>query len=201
MHQELRKIHARWLQRKEEEERRDVTEAEPGDRTAADFPAEVETPVAFVPRDLPTSTIDTDVPSSLLQVITPPSTLRDVGSLLDTFGDARVSTVSSPTLSISTASDLTPTELDEEIWEGSRERMFTRHEMFYLEDGNVEIVCGRTIFRIHSPILSFSSQKLRDMLSPSALLGVPMPEGCPRVAVTDSAQDFAILLKMIYTPG
>jgi hypothetical protein len=28
-----------------------------------------------------------------------------------------------------------------------------------------------------------------------------MPEGCPRVVFKDSAEDFAVLLKMIYTPG
>jgi len=77
----------------------------------------------------------------------------------------------------------------------------TRHKTFYLEDGNVEIVCGHTIFRAHSPILSFSSSKLRDMFSPSTLLTAPMSEGCPRIVFKDSAQDFAVLLRMIYTPG
>ena len=73
--------------------------------------------------------------------------------------------------------------------------------MFYLENGDVEIVCGHTIFRIHSPIVSFSSANLRDMLSSPTLLNAPMPEGCPRVIFKDSAEDFAVLLKMIYTPG
>jgi hypothetical protein len=72
--------------------------------------------------------------------------------------------------------------------------------VFYLKDRNVEIVCGCTVFQVHSPIVSFSSKKLRDMLSPSTLLSTPMPEGCPQVAATDSTQDFVVLLKMIYTP-
>jgi len=97
-------------------------------------------------------------------------------------------------------SDLTPTELDD-IREGNGEVIPTRHKTFYLEDGNVEVVCGRTIFRIHSPIVSFSSSKLRDMLSPSTLLNASVPEGCPRIGFKDSAEDFAVLLKMIYTPG
>ena len=79
--------------------------------------------------------------------------------------------------------------------------MPTRHETFYLEDGNVEIMCGQTIFKVHSPILSFSSRNLRDMLSSPTLLNAPIPEGCPRIAFKDSAEDFAVLLKMIYTPG
>ena len=109
--------------------------------------------------------------------------------------------VSSPTLSISTISDLTPTEFDEDIGESSDERVPIHHETFYLEDGNVEIMCGQTIFRVHSPVISFSCHNLRNILSSSALLGAPMPEGCPRVAFKDDPEDFSVLLKMIYTPG
>ena len=120
----------------------------------------------------------------------------------DTSTNDRITTTSSsPTLSISTISDLTPTELDDDIGEGSGEGVVTQHETFYLGDGNVEVVCGHTIFRIHSPIVSFSSSKLRDMLSPSALLNAPIPEGCPRIFFQDSAKDFAVQLRMIYTPG
>jgi hypothetical protein len=127
-----------------------------------------------------------------------------VESLHETFPEIFVKvsagTPSSPTFSISTISDLTPTELGEDIGEGSGERI-PAHETFYFEDGNVEIVCGDVIFRVHSPVVSLSSQKLRDMLSPYTLLNAPMPEGCPRVVFRDTAEDFAVLLKMIYTPG
>ena len=104
-------------------------------------------------------------------------------------------TVSSPTLSISTVSDLTPTEL------GEIEQTTARHDTFYFEDGNVEIMCGDTVFRIHSTVIGFSSPKLRDILSPSELLHAPIPEGRPRITISESAEDFEILLKMIYTPG
>ena len=191
MCQELRKVHAAWLQRREEE-RRDVAETEEEDGTAAEIPAEVDTPVAFIPQDLPIATIDVDIPSSIL---------HDVESSSDTFVEVPTGTPSSPTFSISTVSDLTPTELDEDIGEDNSERAYDHHETFYLEDGNVEIVCGHVLFRVHSPTISFSSPKLRDILSRSALLHAPMPEGCPRITVTDSAEDFAVLLKMIYTPG
>jgi hypothetical protein len=96
---------------------------------------------------------------------------------------------------------LTPTELGEDIGEGNSERIITRHETFYFEDGNVEIVSGGTIFRVHSTVVSFSSPKLRDILSRSALIHAPTPEGPPRIIVMENAVDFAVLLKIIYTPG
>ena len=167
---------------------------------AAEVLAEVETPVAFASQDLP-NIIDIGIPSSILEGIEPPATPHDVESSSDPFTDDRTTAISSPTPSISTESDLTSTELGEDIGEGDGERIPTRHETFYLEDGNVEIVCGHTIFRIHSPILSFSSRNLRDTLSPSTLLNAPMPKGCPRITFKDSADDFAVLLRMIYTPG
>ena len=163
--------------------------------------AEINTPVAFVPQDPPTVAIDITIPSSILQAIESPSILHDVVSFPETFAEVPTE-VPSPTFSISTTiSDLTPTELDEDIGEGSSERASSHHETFYLEDGNVEIACGHTLFRVHSTTISFSSQKLRDILSRSALLHAPMPEGCPRITVADTAQDFAVLLKMIHTPG
>jgi len=166
---------------------------------ATETHAEVETPTAFTPQDIST-TIGTGILSSILQGIEIPLILRDVVTS-GAFTEDRTATVSSPTFSISSLSDLTPTEFGEGIGEGSDERTPTRHETFYLEDGNVEVVCGHTIFRVHSPIVSFSSPILRDMLSPSTLLNAPMPEGCPRIVFKDSAEDFAVLLNMIYTPG
>jgi hypothetical protein len=79
--------------------------------------------------------------------------------------------------------------------------MATRHETFYFEDGNVEIVCGGTVFRVHSTIVSFSSPKLREILIQLAPLHAPTSEGPPRISVMDSAEDFAVLLRLIYTPG
>ena len=147
------------------------------------------TPVPFVPHDLPTVSIN--IPSSALLDAEPS----------DIFIDTQAVTVSSPTSTISTISDLAPTESSEGVEEGGAEPTTARHETFYLEDGNVEILCGPTVFRVHSPIVSFSSPKLRDILSPPALLGAEIPEECPRIVLPDSAEDFAILLKMIYTPG
>ena len=200
--QELREIHTMWLEQKEKEEHGSATgtggrKGEEEEDAVAEVPAEIETPVAFALKGLPTTTIDIDTPSSILQGIPPPCMLHDTGFSSETFVSIPATALSSPTLSISTVSDLTSTEFGEEI-EG---RTAARHDTLYFEDGNVEIVCGGTVFRVHSSILSFSSSKLRDMLSPSTLLNAPKPEGCPRVVFTDSADDFSVLLRMIYTPG
>ena len=194
MNQELREIHTTWLQRREEEEQ--------SSPRAPDIPeGDVNTPVALAPQDLPAAHDDVDTTPSILRDVVSPSIMQDVEYPPETFANISVAAVSSPTLSISTMSDLTPTELGEDIEDNMSERTLTCHGTFYFEDGNVEVVCGHTIFRVHSTTISFSSPKLRDILSPSTLLRAPTPEGRPRIAVEDTAQDFAVLLKMIYTPG
>ena len=105
-------------------------------------------------------------------------------------------TASSPTLSISTLSDLTPTKLGEDVEESSGKLMMTvHHETFYFEDGNIEIACGHAVLKVHSTAISFSSSKLQDLFSKLTLLRVLMPEGCPQITFTDTAEDFSILLK------
>ena len=185
------------------EEQRGLSESEKhqdgGGEGIVDISAEVKTPVAFVPQDLPDATVGIEIPSSTLQDFEPSSTFCDGDSSLKTFFDIPSGAVS-PTLTISTVSDLTPTELGEEIEPGEKQAT-THHDTLYFEDGNVEIACGDTIFRVHSTIISFSSSGLREILSRSELLNAPTPEGRPRVTISDSADDFGVLLKMIYTPG
>ncbi|KAF9644371.1 hypothetical protein BDM02DRAFT_3190670, partial [Thelephora ganbajun] len=87
---ELREIHAAWMQRKEEEEQGNVRDteglqAEGQGATAAEVSAEVETPVAFVPQDLPAAMAGIDIPSSILQDIVSPSALHAVESPPETF--------------------------------------------------------------------------------------------------------------------
>jgi len=181
------------LRRREEEEQ--------GNGATAEVPAGgVETPVAFVPQDLPVTHIPAvDAPSSPVLQAGSLSILQDIEYPSETFVDIQSTAVSSPMLNISTVSDLTPTEFSEDIEDNSD--VVIHHDTFYFDDGNVEIVCGHTLFRVHSTTVSFSSPKLRETLSQSALLHAPTPDGRPRIAVTDTAQDFAVLLKMIYTPG
>ena len=189
--QEFREIHTAWMEQAEAQRSPgEIEENEVGggqDMAAA----EVETPVAFAPQDLPTVSIGIEIPSSILQ---------DIGSVsaLDDTDSSSEATLSSPTMSIATVSDLTPTELGE-IEQGQEQE--ASHDTFYFEDGNVEIVGGDSIFRVHSTVVSFSSSKLREILSQSVLLSSPTPEGRPRINVSDNAEDFAMLLKMIYTPG
>ena len=193
------------MQRKDEERQRDVGkteehQGETGHLVAAEASAGVETPMAFAPQNLPAAAIEIEIPPSISQNIKSSAVFNGLDALPEPFIGVTTGATSSPTLSISTISDLTPTELGEDI-EHASEQMATRHDTFYFEDGNVEIMCGDTIFRVHSTTISFSSPKLRDILSQPAPLDAPTPGGCPRVTISDSAEDFAILLKMIYTPG
>jgi len=188
--------HTAWLGQREGHQS-DTEGADDGGEVAGDamvpeVAAEVQTPIAFTPQDLPPVATDTGIPSPILQEDEWPSS--------ETFVNIPATAISSPTLSVSTVSDLTPTELGEET-EYFVERATNRHDTFYFEDGNVEIVCEDTVFRVHSTIISFSSPKLRDILSPTGLLNAPMPEGCPRIALADSADDFAAMLRAICTPG
>jgi len=77
----------------------------------------------------------------------------------------------------------------------------TPHDMFYLDDGSVEVLCGKTLFRIHAGALSFHSPVLRQMFSPANLTTAESPNGCPRIISSDTQADFSTLLKTIYLPG
>ena len=77
----------------------------------------------------------------------------------------------------------------------------TPHDTFYLEDGNVEVLCGNTLFRVHTSVLSFHSPALRRMFAQTSLATADSPNGCPRIPSSDTATDFATLMKMIYLPG
>ena len=202
--QVFREIHASWMQQTEEQRDPGETEEHRGsggeDMVTADASAEVDTPVAFLPQDLPTAEIGIEIPSSILQDIASASALYDTGSSSEAVVDASASPPSSPALSISTISDLTPTELGE-IEQEQGQGQAASHDSFYFEDGNVEIVCRDTAFRVHSTIVSFSSSQLREILSQPAPLNAPTPGGRPRITISDSPEDFTILLKMIYTPG
>jgi len=77
----------------------------------------------------------------------------------------------------------------------------TPHDTFYLDDGSVEVLCDKTLFRIHTSTLSFHSPVLRQMFSPANLTATESPNGCPRLVSSDTPTDFATLLKAVYIPG
>ena len=105
----------------------------------------------------------------------------------------------SPSISIATLSDFTiaDTPDDEPPVDPAS---VTPHKTFYLEDGNVEVLCENTLFRVHTSTLSFHSPALRQMFSQTSLASTESPNGCPRILSSDTAADFATLLKMIYLP-
>jgi len=109
-------------------------------------------------------------------------------------------TTQSPSISVSTLSDFTiaDTSDDESLIDPTA---ITPHSTFYLDDGNVEVLCGNTLFRVHTTILSFHSPALRRMFGQTSLSSAESPNGCPRISSSDTITDFATLLKMIYLPG
>ena len=107
----------------------------------------------------------------------------------------------SPSISIATLSDFTIAGTFDDEPPIDNPAVTARHETFYLQDGNVEVLCGNTLFRVHTSILSFHSPALRQMFAQTSLDKAESPNGCPRILSSDNATDFATLLKMIYLPG
>jgi len=105
----------------------------------------------------------------------------------------------SPSTSITTLSDFAVADSpdNEPVVEPET---ITPHDTSYFEDGSVEVVCGKTLFRVHTSTLSFHFPVLRQICSPSNLTIVESPNGCPRVVFSDTPTDFATLLKVVYLP-
>ena len=121
------------------------------------------------------------------------------------------STPPSPSTSITALSDFTIADSldDEPILEPETTTLheptlepetISPHDTFYLDDGSVEVLCGKTLFRVHTSTLSFHSPVLRQMFSPPNLVAAESPNGCPRVVSSDIPTDFATLLKAVYLP-
>ena len=165
----------------------------------AEFSSEAKTPVASTSRALPT-VISVEILSPTSQPgVESPSAFKDANSPPNPFPATSTGSIS-PTLSISTVSDFTSTDLDETT-EHNEKPKATRHDTFYFEDGDVEILCGDAVFRVHSSVVSFSSPKLRGVLSQPTRFDAQTQSGCRWVTISDNVEDFATLLKMIYTPG
>ena len=106
----------------------------------------------------------------------------------------------SPSIGVSSLSNLTVADTSDD--ESSIEPTpITPHDTFYLEDGNVEVLCGSALFRVHTSILSFHSPALRRMFAQDSLASAESPNGCPRILSSDPPRDFTTLLKVIYLPG
>jgi hypothetical protein len=106
----------------------------------------------------------------------------------------------SPSTSIATLSDFTVADVSDDESPVDLTTI-TPHSTFNFEDGNVEVLCGNTLFRVHTSILSLHSAALRQMFIQANLAAAESPNGCPRILSSDTAADFATLLKVIYLPG
>jgi len=119
----------------------------------------------------------------------------------------------SPSISIATLSDFTIADGSDD--ESSIEPTFANtsdegllvdptaivpHETFHLDDGNVEVLCGNTLFRVHASTLSFHSPALRRMFAQTSLVTAESSNGCPRILSSDAATDFVTLLNIVYLP-
>ena len=108
--------------------------------------------------------------------------------------------IRSPSISVASLSDFTIADTsDEESL--TDPATITPHTTFNFEDGNVEVLCANTLFRVHTSILSLHSPALRQMFTQANLAAAESPNGCPRILSSDTATDFATLLKIVYLPG
>jgi len=105
----------------------------------------------------------------------------------------------SPSVSISTMSDFTVADASD-LELPLDPTVIIPHDTFYLEDGNVEVLCGNTLFRVHASVLSFHSPVLGRTLKSENLTGAESSNGCPRILFPDAATDFTTLLKIVYLP-
>ena len=106
----------------------------------------------------------------------------------------------SPSISIASLSDFTIADTSDDE-SPTDPTTTTLHDTFNFEDGNVEVLCGNTLFRVHTSILSLHSPVLRRTFAQANLAAAESPNGCPRILSSDTAADFATLLKTIYLPG
>ena len=123
------------------------------------------------------------------------------------------SVTQSPSTSIASLSDFAITDTDDDeppidpIADTSDDELpvdptvTAPHKTFYFEDGNAEVLCGNTLFRVHTTVLSLHSPVLRRMFAQTNLAAAESPNGCPRLLTSDTPKDFATLLKTIYLPG
>ena len=128
---------------------------------------------------------------STLQSITVPETGATTPS---------VAITRSPSISVATLSDFTIADTSDDEFPVDPTAI-TPHDTFYLEDGNVEVLCGNTLFRVHTSILCFHSPVLRQEFAQASLAVAESPNGCPRLLSSDTGVDFTTLLKIVYLPG
>lgn len=133
-----------------------------------------------------------------LQVVPLPPVESATAKNTDTVSGTPVT--QSPSISIATLSDFTNIDTPDD--EALIDRETTApHGTFYLEDGNVEVLCGNVLFRVHTSVLSPHSPVFRRLFAQTNLATAESPNGCPRVLFPGTATDLVILLNAVYPPG
>ncbi|TFK49208.1 hypothetical protein OE88DRAFT_1727034 [Heliocybe sulcata] len=74
-------------------------------------------------------------------------------------------------------------------------------DQLWFDDGNVIILAGGTLFRIHRGILAAHSAVFQDILSAPRLEEPAIMDDCPFVQLPDDARDVEEFLKVYYVPG
>lgn len=100
----------------------------------------------------------------------------------------------SPLPSISTPSDFTIITSDDEF--PIDPTAVAPHETLYFRSGNVEVLCEKTLFRVHSDKLCILSPVLADIFSPVNLLKAGSHDCCPRITLPTTVTDFVAFLKL-----
>jgi hypothetical protein len=163
------------------------------------------TPVA-TSLGLPNTDIESRIPWSLLEQVAAP----EPDATIPASPIAHSSSISIASLSDFTITDASDDEppIDTTITDTSDDEFpiddltnAVPHETFNFEEGNVEVLCRNTLFRVHTSVLSLHSPVLRRMFFRTNLDVADSPNGCPRILSSDTATDFATLLKTIYLPG
>ena len=76
------------------------------------------------------------------------------------------------------------------------------HEILYLDDGDVDMLCRITLFRVIVSALSLHSPALRQLFARTNPATAESPNRLlSRILSPDTTNDFAKLIKVVYHPG
>lgn len=69
------------------------------------------------------------------------------------------------------------------------------------DNGSVEVICSKTLPRVHTSTLPFHSSVLCQTFAPANLTAAEFSNRCPCIASSGTPADLTTLLKAIYLPG
>ncbi|PIL26457.1 hypothetical protein GSI_12215 [Ganoderma sinense ZZ0214-1] len=72
-----------------------------------------------------------------------------------------------------------------------------RSEEFWIPDGNIVLIAGKTAFRVYRGLLTLQSTVFSDLFASSSPRAEESHDGCPVILLTDSAQDLTHLLRVL----